>query len=280
MRPIDNRCVKSALTASAPTPDTSFRLFLQSELARRCTRNSQYSLRAFALHLDVDHSTLSQWLRGRRPMTARSIETIGQALRLPPSTIEKYVDHARRESEDTGLPAPGVLTGETVSAIVDWYHFAILELTRLPEFRPDSRWIARVLDVSVDEVNVALQRLIRLDLLDMAAPDRWVDTAGDARVNLGSLAPETVEARQADSARLSASAARHVPVAFRDQTSITVAVNSRSLPRAFEIVSRFRQQLLELLTEGAADDVYQIEIAVFPVTTLKHERDGATWDAR
>ena len=48
------------------------------------------------------------------------------------------------------------------------YHFAILELTRLSEFRADSRWIARVLDISVDEVNVALQRLIRLDLLDMA----------------------------------------------------------------------------------------------------------------
>ena len=167
-----------------------------------------------------------------------------------------------------------------MSAIAEWYHFAILELTRLAEFRPDSRWIARVLDISVDEVNVALQRLIRLDLLDMAAPDRWVDTAGDARVSLQSLAPETVEVRQAGSARLSASAARQVPVAFRDQTSITVAVNSRSLPRAFEIVSRFRQQLLELLTEGDADDVYQIEIALFPVTTLKHERTGPTWDAR
>ena len=271
--------MKSTSTTATPTPDTSFRLFLQSELARRCTRNSQYSLRAFALHLDVDHSTLSQWLRGRRPMTARSIESIGHSLRLPESAIERYVDHARRESEDAALRTPGVLTGETASAIADWYHFAILELTRLAEFRPDSRWIARVLDISVDEVNVALQRLIRLDLLDMAAPDRWVDTAGDARVSLQSLPPETVAVRQAGSARLSAAAARHVPVAFRDQTSITVAVNSRSLPRAFEIVSRFRQQLLDLLTEGDADDVYQIEIALFPVTTLKQERTERTWDA-
>ena len=205
-------------------------------------------------------------------MTARSIETIGQALRLPLSAIEQYVDHARRESEDSSARTPGVLTAETVSAIAEWYHFAILELTRLTEFRPDSRWIARVLDISVDEVNVALQRLIRLDLLDMAAHDRWVDTAGDARVSLQSLSPETCTARQTGSARLSASAARRVPVAFRDQTSITVAVNSRSLPRAIELVSRFRQQLLDLLTEGDADDVYQIEIALFPVTTLKQER--------
>jgi len=49
--------VKSTLTLTTPTPETSFRLYLQSELARRCARNSQYSLRAFALHLDLDHST-------------------------------------------------------------------------------------------------------------------------------------------------------------------------------------------------------------------------------
>jgi transcriptional regulator with XRE-family HTH domain len=264
--------VKSTLTAPTPTPDTSFRLFLQSELARRCTRNSQYSLRAFAMHLDVDHSTLSQWLRGRRPMTVRSIESIGQALRLPASTIERYVDQARREPEDTE-PA-SVLTGDTVSAIADWYHFAILELTHLGEFRPDSRWIARVLDVSVDEVNVALQRLIRLGLLDMVARDRWVDTAGDARATLQSLQPETIDARQTSTARLSASASRLVPVTYREQTSITMAISSTSLPRAFEIVSGFRQQLVDLLTEGEPDDVYQFEIALFPVTTLKRERTG------
>jgi uncharacterized protein (TIGR02147 family) len=276
---IDNRSVKSTLTAATPTPETSFRLFLQSELARRCTRNSQYSLRAFALHLDVDHSTLSQWLRGRRPMTLRTIEALGQALRLPASTIEQYVDNARREPEDIAPRNAGVLTGDTLAAISDWYHFAILELTHLAEFQPDSRWIARVLDISVDEVNVALQRLIRLDLLDMAARDRWVDTAGDARVSLQSLPPETIDQRQAGSARLSASAARFVPVTYREQASITIAVNSASLPRAFEIVSRFRQQLLDVLTEGERDDVYQIEIALFPVTTLKRERTDRTWDA-
>ena len=271
--------MKSTLTAATPTPETSFRLFLQSELARRCTRNSQYSLRAFALHLDVDHSTLSQWLRGRRPMTLRTIEALGQALRLPASTIEQYVDNARREPEDIAPRNAGVLTGDTLAAIPDWYHFAILELTHLAEFQPDSRWIARVLDISVDEVNVALQRLIRLDLLDMAARDRWVDTAGDARVSLQSLPPETIDQRQAGSARLSASAAHFVPVTYREQASITIAVNSASLPRAFEIVSRFRQQLLDVLTEGARDDVYQIEIALFPVTTLKRERTDRTWDA-
>ena len=57
--------VKTNITAAAQqmSRTTSFRLFLQQELARRCSRNSQYSLRSFALQLDKDHSTLSQLLR-------------------------------------------------------------------------------------------------------------------------------------------------------------------------------------------------------------------------
>jgi hypothetical protein len=50
-----------------------------------------------------------------------------------------------------------------------WYHFAILELTRLQDFQPDSRWIARVLGLNPDEVNIALARLMRLGLLEMVS---------------------------------------------------------------------------------------------------------------
>jgi transcriptional regulator with XRE-family HTH domain len=269
--------VKCTLTGTTATTETSFRLFLQSELARRCARNAQYSLRAFAMHLGVDHSTLSQWLRGRRPISARSIETIGATLGLPHETIGRYVDHAGRDPDGAAPPALDALAGETVDLVAEWYHFAILELTRIESFQADSRWIARVLDISVDEVNVALQRLIRLDLLEMSASDRWTDTTGDVRVSLDGLTDATRERLQHDACRGSLAAMRTVPFASRDHTSMTLAVNSGALPRAFELVARFRQQLAELLQEGAADDVYQIEIAMFPVTTLKRAGVSRQW---
>jgi transcriptional regulator with XRE-family HTH domain len=132
--------VKCTLTIARSTPETSFRLFLQSELARRCARNPQYSLRAFALHLGVDHSTLSQWLRGRRPIMRRSIEILGSALGLTPAAVANYEEHSGREHDDSPFGTGALLSGDTVSLIAEWYHFAILELTRLQEFRADSRW--------------------------------------------------------------------------------------------------------------------------------------------
>jgi len=34
-----------------------------------------------------------------------------------------------------------------------------------------------------------------------------------------------------------------------------------------------RQQLVELLQEGTVDDVYRIELAMFPVTSIKREKE-------
>jgi transcriptional regulator with XRE-family HTH domain len=134
---------------------TCFRLFLQHSLAERRARNPQYSLRAFAQRLDIDHSTLSQWMRGRRPLTAKTIETLGRRLRLPAKHIRVFVEHRNVSGPD----------------------LAILELTRHASFNPDSRWIAKQLGITVDEVNIAIQRLLRLDLLQMGA-DGWTDKSG------------------------------------------------------------------------------------------------------
>src|SRR6185436_5184266 len=136
----------------------------QQELARSCARNPRYSLRAFAKFLGVDHATLSQWLRGRRRLTEKAIGRVGARLKLSPKSIALYVASERlRDGRDEAEPRQRdvqQLASDTANLISDWYHYAILELVRLREFKPDSRWIARVLGITVDEVNVALQRLL------------------------------------------------------------------------------------------------------------------------
>ncbi len=133
-----------------------------------------------------------------------------------------------------------------------------------------------MLDVSVDEVNLAIQRMIRLGLLEMESADRWSDRSGNARVSLESLPPDTLERQQKQSKQLSIAAIRTTPVTVREHSSITLAINSARLPRAVEVIARCRQQLVELLQDGAPDDVYQVEIALFPVTTITREKENVS----
>ncbi len=156
----------------------SFRHFVQAEIAHRCAKNPRYSLRALARTLALDPATLSQLVRGKRRMTPRTIRRIGAALGLPPEEIEAYVRF--EETPRGGLRTLDDLEKDFAALVEEWQHHAILELTTLAEFRPDTRWIARVLDTPADKVNVALQRLTRLGLLKMASSSRWTTDAAPA----------------------------------------------------------------------------------------------------
>jgi transcriptional regulator with XRE-family HTH domain len=152
---------------------------MQAELARRCAENPRYSLRAFAQRLGIDHSTLSQILRGKRRVTTRTIERVGRSLRITADRIAGFVAF-EQEHPPVALTVPTRdqavrLARDLVELLTQWVHFAILELTSLEAFRPDSRWIAQVLGVTADEVNIAIARLVRYRLLDMTTPTRWED---------------------------------------------------------------------------------------------------------
>jgi transcriptional regulator with XRE-family HTH domain len=125
----------------------TFRRLLQDEFARRQTANRRYSLRAFARHLAVDHSTLSQLLRGKRRPTGRIVRAFGARLRLAPAAIAEL---CAQENES-----------------------AVLSTLERPTFRADSRWIASMIGIPLDEVNVTLQRLLRKRIVTMAARARW-----------------------------------------------------------------------------------------------------------
>jgi transcriptional regulator with XRE-family HTH domain len=158
------------------------------ELARRCSANQKYSLRAFALQLDIDHSALSKLLRGRRQFTPAMIGRLGARLKLPNSQIQQFI---RRETLRPSNPSTDEmrrLLRDTASLVTSLRHFAILELVRLDGFRADSRWIARVLGLTVDEVNIALTRLIHLELLEMTSRERWTDRSCETCENVDDFA--------------------------------------------------------------------------------------------
>lgn len=242
--------MKAAVQHDAPPP--SFRDYLRNELAARCARNPQYSLRAFAIYLGVHHSTLSQLLRGKRSTTRAVIEKFGFRLGLSSEAMEQFVHAEAAQPRDTHSEARTQLARDTAEVLEDWRNFAILELTRLDDFQPDSRWIARMLGITVDEVNVALSRLCRLRLLRMDR-DGWKDQLGDVVMDI---------------AHFSHAAMRNLlhqvlPV----HTSATIAVPAHLVPAAQQRLAAFSHEFLDWLQQQPAkDEIYQFEIRFAPLT--------------
>jgi len=129
-------------------PAVTFRIVLHTEFQRRRAANPRYSLRSFARDLSVNHSTLSQMLRGTRRLTGRNVRALGRRLRLDAPDIAEFC----------------ALENES----------AVLSALDRPNFQADSRWVASVVGIPLDEVNVTLQRLLRKRIVTMAARARWV----------------------------------------------------------------------------------------------------------
>ncbi|CAN5578156.1 hypothetical protein BH09PLA1_BH09PLA1_14350 [soil metagenome] len=268
--------MKRTVTKSLPSgADGGFRGVLQAELARRCAKNPRYSLRSFAEQLKIDHATLSQLLRGRRAITPRTIDLLGRRLKLSERDIETYVAYEQLvSSAHVDTDDLRQLTADAAEVVADLHHFAILELTHLRDFRPDTRWIARVLGRSVDDVNLAIQRLLRLGLLEMADQNRWIDRSGSTVAHLGEFAHIVIRRLSEQARKLSLRSLKQVPASYRVHTSTTMAIATRDLPKATEHIARFRRQLEKLLSNdrsNCADDVYHLRVELFPITAIQRK---------
>ena len=125
----------------------TFRAVLLADFERRRSVNPRYSLRSFARDLRADHSTLSQILRGKRRLTGRSVRAFGRRLRL---TAAEVAELCALENES-----------------------AVLSALDRANFRADSRWVATMVGIPLDEVNVTLQRLLRKRIVTMTTRARW-----------------------------------------------------------------------------------------------------------
>lgn len=161
---------------------SDYKAILKDELATRCRQNPRYSLRAFARDLKLAPSRLSEILNGKQGLSRPAAERVAAAMGYGPAETERFCDlvasvHARsrRDRETAKVRLKKHATPSKVNqlhldafkAISDWYHFAILELTNVDGFKSDPRWIAKYLGISEFEVQVAVDRLLRLGLIEM-----------------------------------------------------------------------------------------------------------------
>ncbi len=241
-----------------------FRLVLQQAFVERCRKNPSYSLRAFAKALGVDASPLSAILRGRRPLTPKMKKRLGLALGMKLDEIKSFANLEAPSQSDFQQ-----ITLDTYAIVSDWYHYAILELIRVRDFKPDFQYISKTLGISKTEVQIAIERLQRLGLLDIKENGQWVDTtskglATNITDDLTSLASRKLQRQILE---MSIKALEELPTDIRSHTSMTMAVNPEDLIEAKKRIRKFRRELCLFFERNKnPSQVYHLGISLYPVT--------------
>jgi uncharacterized protein (TIGR02147 family) len=249
--------------------------WLLAEYEQRRAKNPRYSLRALAQLLQLPPGRLSEILSGKRQVTPQTAEKISEALAYSPKRRDQFhrlVSLARKSqavnqavaTSATTTPSYKQLSLDQYHVVADWYHFAILSLMELRDFESNPDCIARRLGISKIQAAAAVKRLMRVGLIE-AQDGKWISTGKNIETPTD-LRSSALRRSHRQTLQQAIAALEGVSIEERDITSMTMAIDSRKLPEAKKLIRDFRKKLAAFLEEGEADQVYNLNIQLMPVT--------------
>lgn len=257
-----------------------FRQFLQEYFEECKTKNSSFSLRAFANKIGLAPSTTSQLLSGKRNVSLSMAKKITEKLSL--NTLEErklllpfvqgrpFSKNSARDLLQLNYNRLGEAEFEVISK---WYFFAILSLMDLLEYQQLSTaqkiplWMATKLDVAQTTIVSALKTLHLLGLIegDIELGQKPQFT-GRPLHSPDEVASEAVKKAHHDSFDLARRSLIRDDLETRDFNSLTIAVNPDKIPEAKKIIRKFLDEIDVLLGQGEKKEVYHLAIQMFPLT--------------
>jgi len=239
-----------------------YRNILKDEYELRASQNPLYSLRAFARDLKLSPASLSEILKGKQGLSIEKAKKITHTLQMNKNESDYFCDlvenkHARskikRDQARIRLSKYKThqytdLQIDMMKIITEWYHMAILELTYLKNFKGDIDWIAKTLRITNLEVQSAVERLIKLGLLEIKN-NKWRDVETNLATTDG-IPSKNIQRMQKQILDKAKQAIDEQSIEQRDITSIIMAIDTGDIPEVKKRIKEFRRSICEYLNKS------------------------------
>lgn len=253
---------------------------IRSHFAQLQRKNPAFSLRAFALKLDISPSALSEIMAGKRNISKKMAEKLLDRMYLDPQEsgeIKKLFDNkANAQTEEAAADNKSVLqkykkninflklSSDQFNVISEWQHFALLSLMETKDFQSDIDWMAQRLSISVTEVQKTLQRLTDLNLITKKY-NRYVPT-NESLITSDDVSNQAVRKSHYEDLKLAEKVLDHCPVELRDFTAVTVAADKTKILEAKQMIREFQDRLTQFLEDGEKSEVYKLTFYMYPLS--------------
>lgn len=260
--------VSRSRTPKQPSEVTDFLSWLQREYVSRRQKNPAYSIRSFSSYLQVSPATVSHLLSGKRTPSVKFAEKLFQKLNIAPNErklVLSSLGKSSRTSRQANESKYHLVALDSFKVLSDWYHYAIIELLAVEGFRFDYSWIAGQLEISVTETRQAIERLLRLDLIE-EKDGTLVNTHGSLTNGDDVLTSSAHKTLQRHVLQKALDAIDNTAIDEKDISSMTMAIDVRKILQAKAIITKFRRELCDFLENGNQTRVYNLGIQLYPVS--------------
>lgn len=169
--------------------------------------------------------------------------------------------------KDFSDPSLRTLDSKIFTVISNWYYLSLRELCRVKNFEEDPKWISNkfLFKITPTEVRHALNTLIDIGLLTRQKNGRLALSQG--RVNTTTdISNEAIKQYHEQMLEHAKTAVREISVEQREVTSVTLLMSSQKMNLAKEMIREFKQKFERLMEEDSGDQIYQMQIQLFPIT--------------
>lgn len=252
-------------------------LWLENLLTEKIKKNPQFSLRAFARMVDVSPAVLSRVLSGKRKLTFNLAVRIADSLVLGPYEREQlysfYLSSSPNDEVSEQNKKEKELSIDCFNAMKEWCHYGITQLLYIESFKDDPKWIAKMLSITELEAKLAVDRLVRLEILDRNESGKLHRTATHLSTTTD-VASAGLRHFQKQILEKSIYSLEHDDIHERDITSITVAINEDKIKEAKAEIKKFRMKMSEFMSEGEKTRVYNLGIHLIPLSKSSKKLSG------
>ena len=279
-----NRLPVAAHAAAIPRKPSEI---LREVFLERKSKNSAYSTRAFARDLGMSQALVSLVFNGKRPLTLKQATQISVLLHFPKDKAEQFIESALmalpenskalkkiQRARRHGLAAQVAseplfinLEIERFKAISQWYHLAILDLSTTQGFVSDSVWISRRLNIGPIEARDAMDRLVSLGL---ARIENGMFCKAQSKIYFpttrSEVAVRSFHRQMIGKALDQLGKTDETSFQARRISGLTIAIPRSRVEEAKRRIQEFEKELAAFATEGDCDEVYQLNVQIFPLT--------------
>jgi len=269
---------------------SNYRDFLKTYYTDKKQNNYNWSYEAWARKLGVTKAHICNLLNGNRlpgdSMTEKLCEyfQFGEDER---NYFEGLVDLAKVDSDsDTALKAIQkissshpqkkfrVLNNEELEIMGRWQYHALWALVGTRDFVNDSRAISYSLNyaLSPEEVEEAINKLLSLRLL--AFKEGKLVKAQKRFCSTNNIPNEVVKTYHENMIQKAKDSIRSVPVGKRNVSSITISVDRVDMGRIKNDIDNFKEQMMLKYGKEIGDDVYQLNVQLFPLSMSQNPADA------
>lgn len=237
-------------------------------------RNKHFSVRALAKKLGMQPGATNEILKGQRRVSRKIAERIAEKLQLDPTErndlLKWFPEKMRRSSKLNPMRNGKELEAQKLSAeqfsyVSEWIHFGILSLMKTSDFKSDPEWIAERFGVTTLEVNRAIERMIKINLIEQDEKGFLYRTSSNVNTTDDVLNLSLQKAHLADM-EMAKEKMTSLPVDQRDFSFLIFNGNPKHLSKAKEILRRAQDELEEIMDQDEATEVYKVCTYLYPLT--------------